>query len=141
MAESERFYGADWLLTVACSRSSASLQQRTDNREKRQRDRDRANRGEMQGGHHARAAAVSLPTAAGTRSARSQKDYGCSRGGGPREPPEGAPKPQPGDGEIWQLLRWSINTTMLLKALANLTASAAAARKAAVEANGEEDRA
>lgn len=70
-----------------------------------------------------------------------KKTTDAAGGGGPREPPEGAPKPQPGDGEIWQLLRWSINTTMLLKALANLTASAAAARKAAVEANGEEDRA
>lgn len=46
------------------------------------------------------------------------------------------PKTHPGDGEVWQLVRWSLNTTMLLKALANFAAGCEAAREAALAADG-----
>ncbi|KAL8424565.1 hypothetical protein Efla_005671 [Eimeria flavescens] len=51
--------------------------------------------------------------------------------------PEGGPPPQaqPGEEAVWQLLRWSLNSTLLLKALANLCADSEAARAAAIAAD------
>ncbi|KAL8447820.1 hypothetical protein Emed_004115 [Eimeria media] len=76
------------------------------------------------------------------RGASGSEAAGCIQQGGPTEgappsggPPEGAPKPQPGDEGLWQLVRWSLNATVLLKALANLCACCEAAKQTALQAN------
>ncbi|XP_026194585.1 uncharacterized protein LOC34619647 [Cyclospora cayetanensis] len=55
----------------------------------------------------------------------------------PRELPDEEPTPQPGDRDVWQLMKWSINTAPLLRALALFSASSESVKQAALEANGE----
>ncbi|KAL8269989.1 hypothetical protein Esti_006089 [Eimeria stiedai] len=81
-------------------------------------------------------AALVAQEASGSEAAGRIQQGGPTEGGPPRGGgPDGTSKPQRGDGGLWQLIRWSLNATVLLKALANLCASCEAAKQTALEAD------